>query len=224
MIIKPLASSSAGNCYIVESDGEQIIIDCGIPVDRIRQEIGGFDRVVGCLISHQHGDHAGYIQKMERQTAFPIYATAKCYEKYVIYFIKPLKHNIEIQFRKFRVIPFGLQHDVDCFGFLILTKNEKLFYATDTNSVPYTFPGLTHLMIETNFDYKLIAESEMQDFVVQRTIRSHLDIDSAIEFIKRHPDLEEIWLLHLSDRHSNAEEFRRRVIDETGVIVEVAKK
>ena len=79
-------------------------------------------------------------------------------------------------------------------------------------------------MIEANFDWNLIAESDKNDFVTKRIIQNHLDIDSAIEFIKRHPDLKEIHLLHLSDAHSNADDFRDRAQRASGVPIFVAKK
>ena len=55
MIIKPLASSSMGNSYLV-SDGEtSLLLDAGISYKRI-QKGGGFKthEIQGCLISHEH--------------------------------------------------------------------------------------------------------------------------------------------------------------------------
>ena len=74
MKIKSIASSSSGNCYIVESAGEQLLIDCGIPVKKIRKAIGTFENVVACLVSHEHGDHAKYLPQLEKET----YVTIAC--------------------------------------------------------------------------------------------------------------------------------------------------
>jgi phosphoribosyl 1,2-cyclic phosphodiesterase len=210
MKIKPIASSSAGNCHAIEHAGQILLIDCGIPVKRIRKAIGGFENVVGCLISHEHGDHAGFAEQLRKETSFPICRT--------------FQHRVVFRIGPFKITPVKLDHDAECFGFLILTETDSLFYATDTSLVDYNFPGLKKLMIEANFDFSLISESSLQDFVVQRTIRNHLDIDSAIDFIRKHPALEEVWLLHLSDGHSDAEMFRKKVIDAAGVPVYVAPK
>lgn len=225
MKIKPIASSSAGNCHAIEENGEVLLIDCGVSVKRIRQAIGSFENVVGCLVSHEHGDHCSHLKQLSEQTSVKIFCSDRVSEatgvnvcdtfEFQNFFIRPMPFN---------VTPVSLSHDVPCFGFLILTKTDSLFYATDTASIPYTFPGLKKVIIEANFDWGLISESEQKDFVTRRVINNHLDIDSAIEFIQRHPDLEEIWLAHLSDAHSNAEDFRQRVVKVVGVPVHICPK
>ncbi len=211
MKIKPIASSSAGNCTIIESNSQQLIIDAGIPVSRIRKEIGGFENVVGCLVSHEHGDHAGYIKQLRKQTNVPIFREGHfTLGKWWIW--------------PFQVMPVKLQHDVPCFGFLILTRKHKLFYATDTASIPYTFPGLTMAAIESNFSWDLISKSDQSDPVIQRTINNHLDLDSALDFAERHPDLEELHLLHLSDSHSDEKLFYETAVNRLGIPVYVAPK
>ena len=65
MSIKVLASGSSGNCYLLETEKETLIIECGI---RYRDILKGlnFDlnKVVGCLISHEHGDHSKAINEI----------------------------------------------------------------------------------------------------------------------------------------------------------------
>jgi phosphoribosyl 1,2-cyclic phosphodiesterase len=205
MKIKPIASSSKGNCYIVESNGKQLIIDCGIPLKRIREALDhDLSNVVGCLVSHEHGDHAKYLPQLERETSIPIYAVFADQE----HFFTP---GLE-----FCIWPLKLSHDVECFGFLIRHKEKNLFYATDTGEVNYTINGLTHLMIEANHSFEILTESEQNPALVKRICETHLGIEQVVEFVKRHPDLEEIHLLHLSSRHSNAGEFKRMVQDVSG--------
>lgn len=53
--IKPLASSSKGNCYLISDNTTKIMIECGITIDRIRK--GGdykLSEIKACLISHEH--------------------------------------------------------------------------------------------------------------------------------------------------------------------------
>ena len=35
MVIKTIATGSAGNCFVVESSGKYIILDCGLPFEQI---------------------------------------------------------------------------------------------------------------------------------------------------------------------------------------------
>jgi Mg/Co/Ni transporter MgtE len=75
-------------------------------------------------------------------------------------------------------------------------------------------------MIEANYDFETVIESSA--YHKKRSVETHLDIDSVVEFVKNHPSLEEIWLLHLSDQHSDAERFKAMVQDASGAVVYVA--
>lgn len=57
-MIKVLASGSKGNCYLIETSKEILILECGIAWKDIVCKLN-FDlsKVVGCLISHEHKDH-----------------------------------------------------------------------------------------------------------------------------------------------------------------------
>lgn len=55
MEINILASSSKGNCYIVDDGRTKIMIDCGIPIRQIKKGCGfKTHEISGCLISHEH--------------------------------------------------------------------------------------------------------------------------------------------------------------------------
>ncbi len=52
---KPIASSSSGNCYIISTPDNSLMIECGLNIARIKKG-GGFKihEIDGCLISHEH--------------------------------------------------------------------------------------------------------------------------------------------------------------------------
>lgn len=55
MHLKILGSSSHGNCYILQSATDTLIIECGIRYKDILQGLNfNLQGVVGALISHQH--------------------------------------------------------------------------------------------------------------------------------------------------------------------------
>lgn len=55
MVLKVLASSSKGNCYILESSGKKLLLECGINIKDIKRGLNfDFREVVGCLVSHEH--------------------------------------------------------------------------------------------------------------------------------------------------------------------------
>ena len=53
--LKCVGSGSSGNCYILKSNNEKLILDCGLPIKVIKQgldfDLGG---IQGVLISHAH--------------------------------------------------------------------------------------------------------------------------------------------------------------------------
>lgn len=55
MKLKVLTSGSSGNCYLLESDSEVLILDCGIPIKDIKIglgfELGG---IQGVVVTHAH--------------------------------------------------------------------------------------------------------------------------------------------------------------------------
>lgn len=53
--IKVLASSSAGNCYIVSDTQTSIMIECGVAINKIREGCGfKIHEIDACLVSHEH--------------------------------------------------------------------------------------------------------------------------------------------------------------------------
>jgi len=55
MDIQVIGSGSTGNCYVLKSETESLMLECGIPFKKIQQNLDfRLSEVQGCLISHQH--------------------------------------------------------------------------------------------------------------------------------------------------------------------------
>ena len=137
------------------------------------------------------------------------------------YFIEDKK---EIKIGTFKIIPLEMYHDVPCIGFLVYSKmtNEKLLFATDTYMIKYAIKGLDYIMIEANYDVELVEDNGQRE----RLIKSHMSIETTIEYLKSIDlsNVKQIYLMHLSSRHSNEEEFKRKVQAATGVPIVVCKE
>ncbi len=226
MKIISIRSSSQGCCYIVESQGYQLLIECGIPFKSIQKAFDfDFKNLIACIVSHEHGDHSKYLPFLEDKTTIPIYCTQGTKDLFNLSICEIIIQNKIIKpGGNFAVLPVKLLHDVECFGFVIATGNDVLFYATDTSQLPKKIiVGLSHLMIEANHSFESIMDSDHAH--AKRAFQNHLDIDSVVSFCKLHQKtLQEIHLIHLSDSHSDADKYKTMVARAVGVPVFVAEK
>ena len=76
MVLKVLGSSSRGNCYVLENEREALILEAGIKFSEAKRALDyNITKVVGCLITHEHKDHAGHISEV-LGACIPVYASA----------------------------------------------------------------------------------------------------------------------------------------------------
>lgn len=228
--VKVYGSSSAGNSYVI-SDGERsLLLEAGISLKKIHDV--DWQSVDGCLITHDHGDHAGYAKQLIKQTGMDIYLSAGTQEvlKLPSYRTKTLKSLEQQKIGNWTVMPFDTQHDAkEPLGFFIQSKDgDRLLFATDTFYIKYKFPGITHLMIECNYAADIlnenIEEGRIDQFRKRRLLKSHFELGNVKKFIQSNDmsQLQEVWLLHLSDTNSDAERFKTEIQAITGVPVYIA--
>ena len=233
MKLKVLGSSSNGNCYLLEGEKTGLILEAGIPFKSILKSVGNaFGKYCGVLVSHAHLDHSKSVKDFIHH-GVSVYSENQTFKLLNVSNIlaKPVKHGSLYNIGDFSVIPFQLKHDIDCLGYLI--KHEEmgvLMFATDTYYIPNKFSGLNHILIEANYDTEILnmnlKNKIVKHFVRKRIIASHMSLDSTIEFLKSN-DLSKtksIVLLHLSDKNSDSQMFKKRVASETGIPTHIAEK
>lgn len=222
MKLQILGSSSHGNCYlfISENSNEVLAVEAGVDFHKVQRAVDyRIGNIVGCLISHEHGDHASRVGGFEGR-CIAIYAspgTVKALRKPngaspFLRAVPPLK---SIRICGFEVLPFPVQHDAaEPFGFLI--RHEEcgtVLFATDTYFLKYRFPGLNNILLECNYRKDLLdanlAAGHIDHRRYDRTVQSHMSYENCLRTLHAN-DLSEvnnIVLLHLSDDNSNEKEF-----------------
>jgi phosphoribosyl 1,2-cyclic phosphodiesterase len=79
MIVAPLGSGSAGNCYYFESDGTAIFLDAGYGPKETKKRLemagGNADALRAIVITHEHYDHIRGASALARKFRIPIYLT-----------------------------------------------------------------------------------------------------------------------------------------------------
>jgi phosphoribosyl 1,2-cyclic phosphodiesterase len=229
MVIKCLGSSSKGNCYILEKDDGIIILEAGIsPKEVLRAIDYDLKKVIGVFVTHEHLDHSKYIKEWLAK-GVKVFATAGTFNALGIshHNITILKSNALTLMKTFSIRTFSAYHDVaEPIGFLFswFADEFSIVFITDTYKVPYKFSNVNVFMIEANYSKKLLLNSD--NVYAKRVITSHLPIDETIKFLERSVDkkTERIMLLHLSDKHSDATEFKQLVERTVGIPTIIADK
>lgn len=230
MKFRVLDSGSSGNCYLLESDTEVLIIEAGIKfkevIKAIDFEIG---KIVGLICSHVHSDHFGFAHEYLK-AGIPVYASEQTHSSEDNPFKKVIHPGYWYKIGNFNVTPFPVVHDVECYGFII--RHEKIgtmLFATDTEYIKQSFKALklNHVAIECNYSQKIIDERVETGSIVKslrdRIFQSHMSFETCKGFIEanRTSSLYNIVLLHLSDGNSNEFEFREEIKEIVGAGTEV---
>ena len=217
MKFEALASSSAGNAYIVTDRDTRILLECGVSHKKL-QKLSGFSlsEFQACLVSHEHKDHAKAVQELiERGMAvYMSEGTADALETDAVNLIESME---QFNVGSLDIVPFTTFHDAaEPLGFLIKSRvdGDVLAFATDTVNLRYKFPGMNILAIEANYDKAILERCErMPEKVRYRITNAHMEIDTLCEYL-RSLDLSEcreIHLLHLSDATSHEGHFINKV-------------
>ena len=212
MKLRTIASGSKGNCYLLETDTGSLLIEAGLPINKLKKALEfDFSNIQGCLVTHEHQDHAKAIKDVAK-LGIDVYASRGTFEALncVGHRFIPMVPKQTKVIGEFEVLPFQTEHDAaEPLGFLIKYKDYKFLFATDTFYLRYKFNGLTHIAIECNYIKEIMEEKLCQGLIdinrVIRTMKSHLSLEHLIEFLKSNDlsKVQEIYLLHLSDDNSN---------------------
>lgn len=139
-----------------------------------------------------------------------------------------LSHNRQ-KVGSFEILPFNIQHDcAEPLGFLIHHPEMGLcLFATDTYYLKYTFPGLNQIIIEANYCENIVAGKKQKgthQFADNRVIKSHMSIQNCGKMLEANDltKVNNIVLIHLSDRNSHEIRFKQEVEQLTGKNVHIA--
>ena len=228
MNIKSLASSSKGNAYIISDNVTTILIECGLSIRelKIRSNFAVPSKIQACLCSHVHSDHSKSLKELLKQ-GVDCYALPDVFESKGVsdhHRAKKIIPGIPFFVGTFTVMPLEMKHDVPCVGFYIhsFETNEYLLFATDTYLIKQAVNYADYIMIEANYDVRLVEDTAQRD----RLFKSHLNIDACIDYLSKIDliHVKKIYLMHLSSRHSDEVDFKVRVQGVTGKPVEVCRE
>ena len=234
--VRCLASGSTGNSYALDDGRSVLLLEAGISGKRILQGYRDLlPRVLGCLISHEHQDHAKGAAELARR-GIPLYASAGTFgairdiqNPYALHTIRA-REAVQIYSQDRRevlwtVLPWEAQHDAaEPLGFLLQsrTTGEKILYSTDTYYIPYTFQGLDYILLECNYSRELLQEAiedgRTAPEQTRRLYQSHFGLRNVLDMLRANDlsRVQRIYLIHISRVNGDPETFAKQVRAFTG--------
>lgn len=233
MELKVLGSSSSGNCYVLDNGNEALILEAGIRLTEVKKALGyDIRKVAGCLITHQHKDHAKYIAKMLEYGFY----TLALPDVWTANDIRVSRRAVAIQpfkgykLGRFKVLPFPASHDVPCVGYHIEHPDcGRVLFLTDSCDCLYQFARLNHILIECNYSTPNLIEAinagRTLKSQLERLPCSHMELQTCKSVLSNNDlsQVQEIILLHLSKQNSDAQQFVTEIERHTGKVVYAAK-
>ena len=223
---RSLASGSSGNATLIEgSDGlhrTRVLVDCGLGlrqlIARLAVEGIGPADLDGIFITHEHGDHIGCAPMLVARYGVPLWTSAGT-AQYAAFAGLESALNLVRDGQVFAIgglqlHPFTVPHDAREPLQLRCTDGDRVLgLMTDIGHVTghalAALAGCHALVLESNHDVELLAQSRYPDFLKRRVGGQHghlSNVQAAAALGALHHDrLNTVVAAHLSERDNRPE-------------------
>ncbi|MCZ6916659.1 MAG: MBL fold metallo-hydrolase [Gemmatimonadetes bacterium] len=223
-----LGSGSRGNAFAVSSAGCWMLIDAGFGPKTLAQRARkvGVDltKLVGIVLTHEHGDHARGAGRLARKMGCPVYASHGTLTALAHELAGTVRHRVyahkTVSVGPFTVTACRTSHDAaEPMAFVVGSNGAKLGVALDlgrpTAAVRYLLRDVTTLLLEANHDEVMLRTGPYPPMVRDRIAGAggHLSNRAAAELLSElcHRQMAVVVLVHLSDRCNRADLARSLV-------------
>jgi phosphoribosyl 1,2-cyclic phosphodiesterase len=224
-----LGSGSAGNALAVAHGDEALLIDAGFSAREVhrRAEAAGLNmrRVIGLVITHEHGDHTAGAARLAATLRVPVLASMGTWDRLRPRMAKaafvPLAIMGGVQLGGFHIEACPTSHDAaEPIALSIRTAaGHRIGIAYDlgrpTAAVRYILRDSHAIVLEANHDEVLLRTSNYPATVQERIAGSggHLSNRAAAEILAAvvHAGLAAVILAHMSERCNTAAHARAEV-------------
>ncbi len=197
--IKVIASSSKGNCYLVNLGSKTFLLDCGIDLKRITKNVN-VSQLDFAFISHNHKDHS------------------KCRKELITRGVKVIEGKDINKFTKIELdkeltlFLFDVKHGDEPNAGIIIINNitrEKILYITDFTICKYDLKQIkfTHVLLECNYVEQMLNIDTDSTYRERRQIDTHMGLE-GLQIFMDSLSLEKcqrIYLCHMSLRYGMKE-------------------
>lgn len=182
LTLKVIGTGSLGNMYLLDYDGEKLLIELGMPYKDLLLNIDDINSVVGVVHTHDHIDHR----------------LPKTYEevkKIGLKAITPTNAKIGKRYKlgSFEIIPLPAIHNVECRAYLIRVGGDTVLFATDTRLLPkVNNVKIDYFIVEVNYierirEQVVLSDNESNGLHLNGIYQNHHSLESAVEYFESLP-------------------------------------
>ncbi|HEX3345820.1 MAG TPA: MBL fold metallo-hydrolase [Polyangiaceae bacterium] len=217
-----LGSGSSGNCFVVEADGERLVLDAGIGPTRatVRMRSLGADLVtsrapLGLFVTHDHGDHAAHAVPIARALRAPYHVHPGIPEP-------RSRSRLEVRtYAPGRPVPLGpfvvdalpIPHDAPQVAFRVTAGGKRFAVATDLGHVTRELRAFLAVcdvvFLESNYCPRLLETGPYPPHLRRRVAGpvGHLANEQTAELARSLEDtrVARLVLVHLSRTNNTPE-------------------
>ena len=247
MKVDGLASSSAGNCYILSFEGmPPLMVECGIPYRSILRRCNKLNldlsQIKNCLVTHAHGDHSLAAKDLSKR-GVTIWANEETLKLCKVMGGCLENHKPILIQEGMKVMAFPVDHDIEgAVGFVIKTKKECVIFVNDHKKWDVNLGNFKpdYVFIECNYNQRIVyaqyneltrisklrgispaelKENNIKLAQVTRNIKSHCSLNGTIHGLQKLnlDNCKAIFLMHLSNRYANEYLMKNEVYRHTGI-------
>ncbi len=228
-----LASGSAGNCTLLETERTALLVDAGLSKKELLRRLDAIgrrpERLDGIVISHEHSDHINGLAQTSAFWRAPVFVTEATHYEIQIALLdggaKKLERVEHIRAgQKFivgdiEVSPFSIPHDAaDPLGYTFRTNGTKVAIVTDLGYLPelvkHHLRDSDCLMLESNHDLEMLKVGPYPWHIKQRVMSrtGHLSNHVVSEYLCDAEGFDArarfLILAHLSEKNNNPDVAR----------------
>lgn len=219
-------SGSSGNCSMLYTENEAIIIDAGVGVRTLKKHLKSYgltlQHALGVIITHDHADHVRSVGYLSNDLNLPVYTTAKVHDGIARNWSvrKKIAHeqrhdiskNVPFTLGSFVITPFGVPHDsTDNVGYIIEYCGITFVFMTDighlTDEMKQIIGSANYLVIEADYEEQMLQTGPYPQHLKKRIAGplGHQSNRECAEALAENatPRLKHAWLCHLSDENNH---------------------
>jgi phosphoribosyl 1,2-cyclic phosphodiesterase len=231
--ISILASGSAGNVTLLETERTTLLIDAGLGRKELLRRFEALgrqqpERVDGILITHEHTDHSNAVAQLARHWDCPAYLTEPTHREIVKMYaedpenpgrkatidrVEHIRPGERFQIGDIDINPFAIPHDAaDPVGYAFRMNGTIV---TDLGYLPELVKQhlreADFLVLESNHDLEMLKVGSYPWHIKQRVMSrtGHLSNDAVSEYLcdpeSFDGEARYLILAHLSETNNNAD-------------------